>query len=184
MAGNFKKLSTKGHNRQVKNTDLLHDIIKERDYLYDKLKETTQKYDELYKEKENQRYFYEKEITNYIRTKKDLQESIAILEGKGNKYDNIKDNIRDIKVNAEFVALNLIENGQCMAMDAICVVDKINKELVLLKEDLEVLKSDLKIGTATVEDRIDSFYYSIFEYMKDLNDIKNQFYKDNNLCDD
>ena len=71
-----------------------------------------------------------------------------------------------------------------MAMDAICVVDKINKELVLLKEDLEVLKSDLKIGTATVEDRIDSFYYSIFEYMKDLNDIKNQFYKENNICDD
>lgn len=179
---NSEKHKNKSNRRNNKsNTKLLHDIIKERDYLYQQLNKQQDRYDKLLEEREKDRYFYEQEITNYIKVKKDLQEKIDSFKEKSIKYDNIKNDIKDIRLKAEFVALNLIENGQCLAMDAVYVIDKINNNLLLLKNDLEYLQQDIKIGTVTIEDRLNSFCYTLSTYIEDLNNIKAKFYKDNDI---
>ena len=66
-------------------------------------------------------------------------------------------------------------------MDAVYVIDKINNNLLLLKNDLEYLQQDIKIGTVTIEDRLNSFCYTLSTYIEDLNNIKAKFYKDNDI---
>ena len=43
------------------------------------------------------------------------------------------------------------------------------------------LKEDLKIGTATIEDRISSICYKFNFYLQNLKKIKKSFYESNNL---
>lgn len=113
----------------------------------------------------------EKEIKNLINNQKILIEKIKKLEHIENKYINYKYTIN----NAESYAMNIIEDAQSEALDAIYIIDDIDQDIKLFLQDIEFLKNDLQIGTLTIKDRINSIYNTISTHQNNLNKIKLKF---------
>ena len=111
----------------------------------------------------------------------DMQSQIDNLLITEEKYNNIIKKISTIKLSAELFSTELIEESETQAMESINVVDDILKEIEIFKKDVETLKSDLNIGTLTMQDRIYNFSFSINSFSSNLINIKNKFYKQYNL---
>lgn len=111
----------------------------------------------------------------------DMQSQIDNLLITEEKYNNIIKKINTIKLSAELFSTELIEESETQAMESINVVDDILKEIEIFKKDVETLKSDLNIGTLTMQDRIYNFSFSINSFSSNLINIKNKFYKQYNL---
>ena len=105
-------------------------------------------------------------------------DSLLIIE---EKYNDIIKNLAQIKLDAELFSTKLIEESESQAMESINVVDDILHEINILKKDIEALKSDLRIGTLTIQDRIYNFSFCIDSFSQKLTDIKDKFYKQYNL---
>lgn len=154
-------------------------VVEQRDVLKRRLEEAEAKSsDTLIK--------YKKDIVNlYYETSESmekielLEKEIEILKTKCYEYDKLKKSLSDIKNKAELSSLKIIEDAQVQAMESINIIDEVSREIILFKSDIERLRDDLKIGTATLEDRIDSMYYKINEYVLRMDKIKTDFYKVN-----
>ena len=124
---------------------------------------------------------FEKELLEYIEEKSDLQRQINKLTFKSKQYDKLQGNLLKIQLKAESTALRMIEDAQSQAMEAIAVIDDIEKEISLFMIDIDKLREDLKIGTITTEDRLRSICYKFNHYLEILKGIKKSFYVSNNL---
>ena len=187
----INKLNQKIKNLEIENSTLketlkqqsnnITSLKKEKIRIYESLKKHQAAFAETIMQKDSDILSLEKELTNYIEEKSHLQEQVDKLKLKSKRYDELQGNLLRIQLKAESTALKMIEESQTQSMEAISIIDDIAKEVYLFMIDIDKLKEDLKIGTATIEDRISSIYYKFNFYLQNLKKIKKSFYESNNL---
>ena len=71
--------------------------------------------------------------------------------------------------------------AQEKAMDTIMLIDDIEKEISLFREDVTYLRRDIKIGTVTLDDRLENVYLRLCKSLDKLTAIRDEFYIKNSL---
>ena len=159
----------------------LIEMTASRNALYQSLQETQMRLAEVIGQRENDVEAYKKELDIRLKEKRQLQEQCDSLVIKAKRYDELQESLIKIKMNAEVRAHGVIDEAQEKAMDTIMLIDDIEKEIRLFQEDLTFLRRDIKIGTLTLDDRLDDIYMSLCKNLDKLLDIKEQFYVKNSL---
>ena len=159
----------------------LIEMTASRNALYRSLQETQMRLAETIGQRENDIEAYQKELELRLGEKRQLQEQYDALVIKAKRYDELQESLVKIKMNAELRAHGVIDEAQEKAMDAIMLIDDIEKEIRLFREDLTYLRRDIKIGTVTLDDRLENIYLRLCRNLDRLTEIKENFYIKNSL---
>ncbi len=159
----------------------LIEMTASRNALYRSLQETQMRLAETMGQRENDIEAYQKELDMRLNEKRQLQEQYDSLVIKAKRYDELQESLVKIKMNAEQRAHGVIDEAQEKAMDTIMLIDDIEKEIILFREDLTYLRRDIKIGTVTLDDRLENIYLRLCKNLDRLMEIKENFYKKNSL---
>lgn len=152
-----------------------------RNGLYKSLQDTQMRLADTISQRENDVEAYQKELEARLREKRELQEQYDGIVIKAKRYDELQESVVKIKMNAEIRAHGVIDEAQEKAMDAIMLIDNIAKEIDLFRQDIVYLRRDIKIGTLTLDDRLENIYLRLCKNMDKLMKIKENFYKKNSL---
>ncbi len=74
-----------------------------------------------------------------------------------------------------------MDEAQERAYDTVTLISNIEKEMELFSEDIIFLREDIKTGTLTLDDRLDTVYSRLRKNLDKLTAIKKDFYKRNSL---
>lgn len=159
----------------------LIEMTASRNALYNSLQETQMRLAEAVGQRENDVEAYKKELELRLREKRQLQEQYDSLVIKAKRYDELQESLIKIKMKAEEQSHCIIDEAQEKAMDTIMLIDNIEKEIKLFSEDIIFLRRDIKIGTLTVDDRLDNVYLRLCKNLDRLLEIKENFYITNSL---
>lgn len=177
-------LKEKLHEAELAYSDksiALIEITAARNALYKSLQDVQMRLADMTAQRDNDILAYEQELKNRLDEKLELQQKYDLLVIKGKRYDELQDSLMNIKMKAEARALNVIDEAQEKAMDAVNIIDNISHELDLFREDLIWLRKDIKIGVYTLDDRLDNLYKRLCQNMDRLTKIKTDFYQKNHL---
>ncbi len=152
-----------------------------RNALYRSLQETQMRLAETMGQRENDIEAYQKELDMRLKEKRALQEQYDEVLIKAKRYDELQESLIKIKMNAEVRAHGVIDEAQEKAMDTIMLIDDIEKEIKLFEEDLSYLRRDIKIGTVTLDDRLENIHIRLCKNLDRLTEIKEKFYIKNSL---
>ncbi len=152
-----------------------------RNALYKSLQDTQMRLAEAVGQHENDMEAYQKELDIRLSEKRKLQEQYDALVIKARRYDELQESIVKIKLKAEVRAHGVIDEAQEKAMDTILLIEDIEKEIQLFREDLTYLRRDIKIGTVTLDDRLENIYLRLCKNLDRLTEIKENFYIKNSL---
>lgn len=152
-----------------------------RNALYDSLQSVQMQLADVSAQRQNDIEAYESELQLRLKEKHQLQEKYDLLVIKAKRYDELQESLTNIKMKAEARALGVIDEAQVKAMDAVNLIDSIEKEIDLFREDIIWLRRDIKVGTLTLDDRLDTLYKRLCANMDVLKKIKNEFYISNNI---
>ena len=159
----------------------LIEMTASRNALYRSLQETQMRLAEAQGQRENDIEAYQKELDLRLDEKRRLQEQCDGLMIKAKRYDELQESIVRIKMKAELRAHGVIDEAQEKAMDTIMLIDDIEKEIKLFREDITYLRRDIKIGTLTLDDRLENVYLRLCRSLDNLIEIKEEFYRKNSL---
>ncbi len=159
----------------------LIEMTASRNALYKSLQETQMRLAEAVGQRESDIEAYQKELDIRLDEKRKLQEQCDSLVIKAKRYDELQESVVSIKMKAEAHAHSVIDEAQERALDTIMLIDNIENEIKLFQEDLIYLRRDIKIGTLTLDDRLDSIYLRLCKNLDRLIGIKEDFYKKNSL---
>ncbi len=159
----------------------LIEMTASRNALYQSLQETQMRLAETAGQRENDVEAYQKELELRLQEKRRLQEQCDDLIIKAKRYDELQESIIKIKMNAEQKAHGVIDEAQEKAMDTIILIDDIEKEINYFRDDLVFLRRDIKIGTLTLDDRLENVYLRLCKNIEKLHKIKEDFYIKNSL---
>lgn len=152
-----------------------------RNALYKSLQETQMRLAENMSQRENDVEAYQKELELRLQEKRELQEQYDALVIKAKRYDELQESLIKIKMNAEVRAHGVIDEAQEKAMDTIMLIDDIEKEIKLFRDDVTYLRRDIQIGTVTLDDRLENIYLRLCKNLDRLLEIKENFYVKNSL---
>lgn len=159
----------------------LIEMTASRNALYKSLQDTQMRLAEALGQRENDIEAYQKELDQRLEEKRRLQEENDTLVIKAKRYDELQESVVKIKMNAEMHAHGVIDEAQEKAMDTINLIDDIEKEIRLFREDLTFLRRDIRIGTVTLDDRLENIYIRLCRNLDKLIEIKENFYMKNSL---
>ena len=159
----------------------LIEMTASRNALYRSLQDAQMRLSEAVSQRENDVEAYQKELDARLDEKRRLQEQCDTLSIKAKRYDELTESVVKIKMKAEERAHSLIDEAQEKAMDTIMLIDDIEKEIKLFREDINFLRRDIKIGTVTLDDRLGNIYLRLCKNLDRLTDIKENFYLKNSL---
>lgn len=180
----IEQLKERLHNAELELSDkkiALIEITAARNALYNSIQSLQMQLADVTAQRENDIEAYEAELRQRLDEKHALQEKYDLLVIKAKRYDELQESLMNIKMKAEARALGVIDEAQEKAMDAVNIIDSIEKEVNLFREDIAWLRRDIKIGTITLDDRLDTLYQRICKNMDLLIEIKKDFYKSNHL---
>lgn len=159
----------------------LIEMTASRNALYKSLQDTQMRLAEAVGQRESDVEAYQKELDLRLDEKRKLQEQCDSLVIKAKRYDELQESLVSIKMKAEVRAHGVIDEAQERALDTIMLIDNIENEIKLFQEDLTYLRRDIKIGTLTLDDRLDNIYLRLCKNLDRLIEIKEDFYKKNSL---
>lgn len=180
----IEQLKERLHEAELELSDkkiTLIEITAARNALYNSLQSLQMQLADVTAQRENDIEAYEAELRQRLDEKHALQEKYDLLVIKAKRYDELQESLMNIKMKAEARALGVIDEAQEKAMDAVNVIDMIEKEVNLFREDIAWLRRDIKVGTITLDDRLDTLYQRICKNMDTLTKIKKDFYRSNHI---
>lgn len=159
----------------------LIEMTASRNALYQSLQDAQMQLAETIGQRENDIEAYKKELEARLQEKRQLQEEYDAIAIKAKRYDELQESLIKIKMNAEIRAHGVIDEAQEKAMDTINLIDEIEKEIRLFSEDIVFLRRDIKIGTLTLDDRLNNVYLRLCKNLDKLLAIREEFYIRNAL---
>lgn len=152
-----------------------------RNALYQSVQDSQMKLAEVLGQRDNDVEAYQKELTLRLQEKRQLQEQVDELSIKAKRYDELQESLIKIKMDAEIRAHSVVDEAQIRALDTVLLIENIEKEMEIFGRDIVLLRQDIKIGTLTLDDRLDTVYIRLRKNMDKLTEIKKDFYKRNSL---
>lgn len=180
----IERLMHRIHELEMDYTDkniALIEMTASRNALYRSLQETQMRMAELNAQRSNDIEAYERELALRLEEKRVLQEEYDALVIKAKRYDELQESVVHIKMQAEIKAHDVLDEAQEHSMDAVSLIDNIAHEIELFRQDIVCLRKDIKIGTLTLDDRLDSLYLRLCQNMDKLLKIKKNFYSAHSL---
>ena len=152
-----------------------------RDALYQSVQDSQMKLAEIIGQHDNDIQAYQKELTIRLQEKRALQEQIDMLSIKARRYDEFQESVIKMKTDAQVRAHSVIDEAQERAYDTVTLISNIEKEMELFSKDVVLLRQDIRKGTLTLDDRLDTVYIRLCKNLDRLTAIKKDFYKRNSL---
>ena len=152
-----------------------------RDALYQSVQDSQMKLAEIIGQHDNDIQAYQKELSLRLQEKRELQEQIDILSLKAKRYDELQESVIKIKTDAQIRAHSVVDEAQERAYDTVTLISNIEKAIELFRKDVVYLREDIRIGTLTLDDRLDTVYIRLCKNLDRLTAIKKDFYKRNSL---
>lgn len=180
----IERLKDRIHELEMDYTDkniALIEMTASRNALYRSLQDTQMRLAEVNAQHSNDIEAYERELALRLEEKRKLQEEYDTLVIKAKRYDDLQESVVHIKMQAEIKAHDVIDEAQEHSMDAVNLIDNIAHEIDLFRQDIVRLRQDIKIGTLTLDDRLDSLYLRLCQNMDKLLKIKKNFYSEHTL---
>lgn len=180
----IERLKNRIHELEMDYTDkniALIEMTASRNALYRSLQDTQMRLAEVNAQRNNDVEAYERELALRLEEKRTLQEEYDALVIKAKRYDELQESVVHIKMQAEIKAHDVIDEAQEHSMDAVNLIDNIAYEIDLFRQDIVRLRQDIKIGTLTLDDRLDSLYLRLCQNMDKLLKIKKHFYSEHAL---
>lgn len=159
----------------------LIEMTASRNALYQSVQDAQMRLAEALGQRDNDVEAYQKELDECLQEKRQLQEQLDTCSIKAKRYDDLQESLIKIKMDAEIKAHSIVDEAQEKAMDTIMLIDNIEKEVNLFREDMAFLQRDIKIGTLTLEDRLDTVYLRLCQNLDRLKKIREDFYIRNSL---
>ncbi len=184
LEAEIKQLKERLHEAELELSDksiALIEMTAARNALYESLQSVQMQLADVSAQRQNDIETYEAELHLRLNEKHELQEKYDMLVIKAKRYDELQESLTNIKMKAEARALGVIDEAQVKAMDAVNLIDSIEKEINLFRDDITWLRRDIKVGTLTLDDRLDVIYKRLCTNLDALTKIKNEFYKKNNI---
>ncbi|MGN0471114.1 MAG: hypothetical protein ACI4GV_09405 [Acutalibacteraceae bacterium] len=177
----LKKKLEEAERKATDSNIALIEMTAARNALYKSLQDTQLRLAETMSQRENDVEAYQKELELRLQEKRELQEKYDSLIIKAKRYDDLQESVVKIKMNAEVKAHTVIDEAQEKALDTVTLIDDIAKEINLFRDDITFLRRDIKIGTFTIDDRLENIYQRLCKNMNRLMKIKEDFYIQNSL---
>ena len=177
-------LQKKLERAELKATDkniALIEMTAARNALYKSLQETQLRLADAIGQRENDIEAYQKELELRLQEKRQLQEQYDAVVIKAKRYDELQESLIKIKMDAEIRAHSVVDEAQEKAFDTVMLIDEIESEIKLFKDDLVYLRRDIKIGTLTLDDRLENVYLRLCKSLDKLTAIRDEFYIKNSL---
>lgn len=159
----------------------LIEMTASRNALYQSLQETQMRLAQAQGQRDNDVEAYQKELAQRLEEKRELQKQVDMFSIKAKRYDELQDSLIKIKMDAEIKAHSVVDEAQEKAMDTVMLIDDIEKEIRLFREDIEYLRRDIRIGTLTLDDRLENVYLRLCKNLDKLTKIREEFYIKNSL---
>ena len=175
-----RKLEEKKLELTDKNIALI-EMTAARNALYKSVQDAQMKVAEVIAQRDNDIEAYQKELEQRLEEKRALQEQVDTYVIKAKRYDELQESLIKIKMDAEIRAHSVVDEAQEKAMDTVMLIDNIEKEIELFRQDVVFLRRDIKIGTLTLDDRLDNVYLRLCRNMDNLLKIRKEFYIKNSL---
>lgn len=156
-------------------------LKKENERLYSDVKEARYQAALFRTELQNELKIYEEELALRIREKNEIQEQLDLVSVKVKRFDELDKTVSEIKINAGQEALRLMDEAEEKSMDAVTVIEFIQKDIARMKFDLENLSHTESRSLESIDEEIGIMIDLLNEHSKYLGKIKSGFYKMNKI---
>lgn len=167
---------------QEKNSEILT-LKKENERLYNDVKEARYQAALFRTELQNELKSYEDELALRIKEKNAIQEQLDLVAIKVKKYDELDKTISEIKINAGKEALKLMDEAEEKSMDAVTVIEFIQKDIGRMKLDLDNLSKSESRSQGDIDEEIQLMIDLLNKHNEYLGNIKSGFYKINKITE-
>lgn len=171
LTGRLEQAELEATDRNI----ALIEMTAARNALYKSLQDTQMRLAEMQGQHQNDMEAYQKELAIRLAEKRELQEKCDELAIKARRYDELQESLVKIKMDAEIRAHGVIDEAQEKALDTIMLIDNIENEIKLFREDLTFLRRDIKIGTVTLDDRLENVSLRLCQNLDKLTKIRKNF---------
>lgn len=158
-------------------------LKKDNERLYNDVKEARYQAALFRTELQNGTRIYEEELERRIKEKNALQEQLDLTAVKVKKYDELEKTVSEIKINASQNAVKLMDEAEEKSMDAVTVIEFIQKDIGRLKFDLENLSKNSNADKSDVDEEISLMTDLLNRHLDYLKSIKSGFYKMHNITE-
>lgn len=156
-------------------------LKKEKERLYNDIREARSQAALFRTELQNELKIYEDELALRIKEKNALQEQLDLAAIKVKKYDQLESTVSEIKINASRDATKLMDEAEEKSMDAVTVIDFIQKDIAKMKFDLENLSRNQSKSQSDIDEEIQLMIDLLNGHVEYLKGIKSGFYKIHNI---
>lgn len=164
-------------------TSNLLTLKKENERLYQDVKEARYQAALFRTELQNELKSYEDELALKIKEKNAVQEKFDMASIKVKKFDELEKTVSEIKINALQESQKLMDEAEEMSMDAVTVVEFIQKDISRMKYDLENLSNDESRSQDTLDEEIQLMIDLLNKHSQYLGSIKSGFYRINKITE-
>lgn len=158
-------------------------LKKENERLYNDVKEARYQAALFRTELQNGTKIYEEELERRIKEKNALQEQLDLTAIKVKKYDEMEKTVSEIKIKAGQDAVRLMDEAEEKSMDAVTVIEFIQKDVGRLKLDLENISRNPNADKSDLDEEIALMTDLLNRHIEYLKNIKTGFYKMNNITE-
>lgn len=158
-------------------------LKKENERLYGDVKEARCQAALFRTELQNELKIYEDELALRIKEKTALQEQLDLAAVKVKKYDELEKTVSEIKINAGRQATKLMDEAEEKSMDAVTVIDFIQKDIAKMKFDLENFSRGESKSQSELDEEIQLMIDLLNGHVEYLKKIRSGFYKMNNIAE-
>lgn len=158
-------------------------LKKENERLYNDVKEARYQAALFRTELQNGTRIYEEELERRIKEKNALQEQLDLTAIKVKKYDEMEKTVSEIKIKAGQDAVRLMDEAEEKSMDAVTVIEFIQKDIGRLKLDLENISRNPNADKSDLDEEIALMTDLLNRHIEYLKNIKSGFYKMNNITE-
>lgn len=177
-----EKVMHLGFELQEKTSEVLT-LKKENERLYNDVKEARYQAALFRTELQNELKAYEDELAIRIKEKNAIQEQLDLVAIKVKKYDELDKTISEIKINAGKEALKLMDEAEEKSMDAVTVIEFIQKDISRMKFDLDNLSKAESRSQGDLDEEIQLMIDLLNKHSAYLGNIKSGFYKMNKITE-
>lgn len=167
---------------EEKTSDVLT-LKKENERLYNDVKEARYQAALFRTELQNELKSYEDELALRIKEKNALQEQLDLAAIKVKKFDELGKTVSEIKINARQESMKLMDEAEEMSMDAVTVIEFIQKDISRMKYDLENLSRDESRSRDSLDEEIQLVIDLLNKHSEYLGQIKSGFYRINKITE-
>lgn len=165
---------------EEKNSEMLS-LKKDNARLYESVKQSVDQAGMYKTELENNEKFYSDKVSRLAEEKAEIAKELDILKVEFEKFDSVYSTVTQAKVDMKKENLKLMDEVRETSMDAVTVIEFVQKDIAKMKLDLDNLSNSENKTAEDVDEEIQLMIDLLNKHNQYLGTIKSGFYKINKI---